>query len=98
MAWWVWPLIAWALMASVAAAWLTAVLAVRVGTLEALRAERDRHWATGEGEAPVLLTFGVSVRVATAYVVALFRRLARDCGARLRRGRLALDASAGSIR
>ncbi len=49
MAWWVWALIVWALTASAVVAWLTVALAVRVETLEALRAERDLYWATEEG-------------------------------------------------
>ncbi len=85
MTWWVWALIVWALTASVVVAWLIVALAVRVETLAALRAERDRYWATEEGSAPVLLMFGVNTRAGITYVIALYRRLTLACGARLTR-------------
>ena len=85
MTWWVWALIVWALTASAVVAWLTVALAVRVETLEALRAERDLYWAPEEGGALVLLTFGVNARVGISHVVALCRRLTLACGAHLNR-------------
>ena len=85
MTWWVWALIVWALTASAVVAWLTVALAVRVETLEALRAQRDLYWATEEGGAPVLLTFDVNARAGITDVVALCRRLTLACGAHLNR-------------
>ena len=44
MAWWVWALTAWALVASAAVVWLGFKLSMRVELLAELNADRDDPW------------------------------------------------------